>query len=321
MRPVAVTGRGAAGPWGVAEIPPAAPWNGPDPVSVRSSVFGYRPFTVRLPDPATLDAAPAGLSRRQLRYLGRNARLALAACRHALDVAGYPEQPAAREPVACLVASSRGSTDPETTLEMIRAARLAEPGGHGRPVARAAHETYMRHRPQVQYLKSMETAVVGHLTAAFGARGPAHAVTTPGLAGGAQALLRAVRIVARGDAPAALACGVFTAEDEPGAAELLDLLGGDDREAVEGAGALLLEDAETARRAGREVQAWIDLADERFDGGAASAAPGRLDEREATPFAGAARALWSVAEHCGAADPTILRGMLGHEFRFGPVGP
>jgi len=275
VRQVVITGSGCAGPWGVSEVPPE---------HIESGAA----------HPAALEHEPTGLSPRQRRYLGRNARLAIAACRLALESAGYPGDEQAREALACWIATTRGATDPETTLEMIRAARRA--AGAGAPLAREALDVYNRRRVQVQYLLSMETAVAGHVTAALGARGPTHVVTTPGPAGGAQALARAVRCVERGEAPAALACAVTTAEDPLSTAELLRAAGGP-ATLVEGAGAVLIEHAGRAR--GCAIRVAREALERPTAGGAVAAMP-----------------LWEIARRrvAGERSSLAVRGFPGHRF-------
>lgn len=305
-----VSGVAHAGPWGLVRGSRATEEEvrgrcDAAPIDVLEVPGRSRPMRIVRADASVLERAASSVDPRTRRYLGRNARLALAVAHGVLDDAGLT--PDRRERTALFAATFRGPWDPEGTRSMLEAAGVG--GETGPPRASAALARYRMIRTEVPYLTSMETAVPGQLSAALGLRGPVHALTVPGLAGGAQALARAALAVMRGDAPAALAVGVLTAEDPLGVSEYLEWTGRPEEVVVECAAVVLLERASGS------------------DGGRPSLAP--ISESFGNPVAPPAGASGSW---CGAAGPFLalarrvrnvgrsealtMRGALGHVFEF-----
>jgi 3-oxoacyl-[acyl-carrier-protein] synthase-1 len=139
--------------------------------------------------PHDLTPAGLGIDKRQARFMGRAALLALRAARLALEEAQVPTRD-----LAVVVGSGTG--DVETHREV--AARLARPRG-----ARRVSPTAI---PRL-----MASTVSANMAAVLGATGPSFSATAA-CAGGAYNLLLAAELVAHGHADAALAGGVEVAD-------------------------------------------------------------------------------------------------------------
>jgi hypothetical protein len=254
-------------------------------------------------DDAVLEVAGSRLPPRTRRYLGRNSGLGLAAVSRVLE--DVPLSADERERTALYAATFRGAWDPPGTRAILESAGVDRAGA--RPRAAAALEEYRARRTAVQYLLAMETAVPGQVSAALGLRGPVHALTCPGAAGGAQALARAALAVHRSDAPAAVALAVLTAEDAPAVAEYLDGTRDARPAIVECAAAALLVPAD------RGPGPRLAVAAERFE-----PATGR-DANAVDPWAGPVAPLLELAGGLAArpgGGTLQVRGALGHRFRF-----
>ncbi len=288
---VVLTAVSCAGPWGLAASPQEL-----DPVVDPR---------FRMAAPQAMDITAANIPHRQARYLGRNCRLALAAAWDALRKADYHTDPALRERLGIVFATSPGPDDPETSAAILLASE--NEGEHGRPSLAAALKTYRERRTAVQYLLSMETAVVGQVGCALAARGPSHAVTTPGLAGGAQALVRGILAVSRGDAPAVVAGGVLSSEDRSCRVA----------PAMEAAGAVVLENRNDALARGRTPLATMTIEFERFGLTGPEEAVVVLESEPGEPYAGAATPFLALAGLLHGTSPsagTLLefRSVHGH---------
>ena len=294
--------RGLVSPWppDPAAVPPVVSGRPHESVDVHGSGGRLRVVPA---DGAVLEVAASRLPPRTRRYLGRNSRLGLAAVARLLDDGSLST--GERERTALYAATFRGAWDPPGTQAMLESAGVDRAGT--RPRAAAALEEYRARRTAVQYLLAMETAVPGQVSAALGLRGPVHALTCPGAAGGAQALARAALAIRRSDAPAAVALAVLTAEDAPAVAEYLDGTRDARPAIVECAAAALLVPAD------RGPGPLLAVAGERFE--PATNRDGTVVDPWPGPVGPFLELAGGLAARPGGGELEI-RGALGHRVRF-----